>query len=133
MASFLFTGTAAAGTSAANGATSGGVTPWFRIADRIAASSFLLTGTFSATISPEYSNVSAFDKGSDFGVDATVYTVPTLRELPLGIADYVRYRCTVFVSGAPKISHARAIGAGNTPLPISEQSTKTPAPSSEAS
>lgn len=130
---FTFTGTAAAGTSAAANATSGGVTPWYRIGDRTAANSFILSGTFVATVQPEYSNAPSFDKGSDYATDPATYAAPTLRGLPLGIADFVRFRCTAFTSGAPKVSFAKALGADGRAYVIPEDSAKTPAPSSQGS
>lgn len=127
---FTFTGTAAPGTSAAAGAIAGGVTPWYRIYERSAANSFILSGTFVATVQPEYSNSSDFDKGSDFATDVDSYTVPTLRALPLGIGDFVRFRCTAFTSGTPKISFAKALNPNGAPFSIQEDAKKTPAPSS---
>lgn len=127
---FTFTGVGAPGTSAAAGATAGGVTPWYRIFERVNASSFHLTGTFVATIQPEYSNCQDFDKGDDFGVDADSYTVKTVRALPVGIGDFVRLRCTAYISGSPKASFAKALNAQGAPFSIQEDSKKTPAPSS---
>jgi len=127
---FTFTGTAAAGTSAAAGAIAGGVTPWYRISERSEKSSFHLTGVFVATIQPEYSNAATFDKGNDFAPDAATYSVPTLRELPLGIADFVRYRCTAFTSGTPMLSMAKALNPSGVAAVIQEDTKKTPAPSS---
>ena len=131
--SFTFTGTAAAGTSANPGAISGGVTPWYRISDRVEASSLILSGTFVATIQIEYSNVAEFDKGSDYAIDALAITTPTLREIPLGAADYVRGRCIAFTSGTPKLSFARAVRSGGAPYTIPEDTKKTPPPSSAGS
>lgn len=128
--SFTFTGTAAPGTSAAVGAIAGGVTPWYRLSERSASSSFILSGTFVATVQPEYSNVSDFDKGADYALDAASYTVPTLRELPLGIADFVRFRCTAFTSGTPKVSMAKALDPSGIARSIPADTKKTPAPSS---
>lgn len=130
---FTFTGTAAAGTSAAAGTTSGGVTPWYRLSERSAASSWTLTGTFVATIVPEYSNAPAFDKSTDYATDAGTFTTPSLREAPLGIADFVRFRCTAYTSGSPKLSFAMALGSDGRPFSIPEDTKKTPAPSGEAS
>lgn len=127
--SFTFTAASASG-SAAAGATSGSVTPWYRLSERSAASSFILSGTFVATIQPEYSNVPDFDKGTDYAPDAATFTVPTLRELPLGIADFVRHRCVAFTSGTPKISFAKALDPIGIARSIQEDSRKTPAPSS---
>lgn len=133
MTAFTFTGTATAGTSAPAGALSGGVTPWFRLSERSAASSFTLTGTFTATIQLEYSNAPTFDKGTDYAIDDTAFTLPTLRALPLGIADYVRARCTAYTSGSPKLSFAQALDANGRPFKIGEDSKITSPPSSEAS
>lgn len=130
---FTFTGTAAAGTSAAAGAVSGGVTPWFRLFERSAESSFHLTGTFTATIQIEYSNNPNFDKGTDYGIDETSLTLPSVRGLPVGIGDFVRHRCTAYTSGSPKLSYAKALGPDGKPFSIPEDSKVTPAPSSEAS
>jgi hypothetical protein len=127
---FTFTASSVAGTSAAAGATSGGVTPWYRILERTNASSFILSGTFVATIQPEYSNAPDFDKSSDFVVDAASYQAPTLRALPVGVADYVRFRCSAYTSGSPKISMAKALNPGGAPFSIQEDAKKTPAPSS---
>lgn len=130
---FTFTGTAAAGTSAVAGAISGGVTPWYRLSERTAESSFTLTGTFTATIQLEYSNATAFNKGNDYAIDDTVLDEPSLRALPVGIGDYVRGRCTAFTSGSPKMSLARALGADGRPFTIAEDTKLTAPPSSEAS
>jgi hypothetical protein len=130
MTPFTFDSSAAAGTSAAAEATSGGVTPWYRLSNRTESSSFILSGTFVGTINPEYSNSADFDKGTDYVADSNSYTVPTLRELPLGIADFVRFRCTAYTSGSPKVSLARALGVGGIPQAIGEDSKKTPSPSS---
>lgn len=127
---FTFTGTAAPGTSAAAGAIAGGVTPWYRLFERANASSFHLTQTFVATIQPEYSNCPDFDKGADFGIDADSYQVPTVRALPIGIGDFVRFRCTAYTSGSPKVSFAKALNPNGAPFSIQEDAKKTPAPSS---
>lgn len=127
---FTFTTTAAAGTSAPAGATSGGVTPWFRIYERIAPSSFIIAGTFVATIQIEYSNNQSFNKGTPEAIDPLPITAPTLRAYPLCIADFVRYRCTAFTSGAPTLSHAKALDAHWHPFDIPEDTNKTPPPSS---
>ena len=130
---FTFTGTAAAGTSAVQGATSGGVTPWYRLWERTTASGVHLTGTFTATIQLEYSNAETFDKGADFAIDSTPFTTPNARAMPLGIGDYVRGRCTSFTSGTPKLSFSRSLGDDGRPFKICEDTKVTPAPSSEAS
>lgn len=127
--SFTFTAASSTG-SAAAGATSGSVTPWYRLSERSAASSFILSGTFVATIQPEYSNVADFDKGTDYAPDAAGYTTPTLRELPLGIGDFARFRCTAFTSGTPKLSLAKALDPRGIASSIPEDTKKTPAPSS---
>lgn len=134
---FTFTGTAAAGTSAAAGATTGGVSPWYRLSERTAASSFTLTGpvtgTFTATIQLEYSNAPDFDKGYDFNIDDTLLSAPSLRALPVGIGDYVRGRCTAYTTGSPRLRFATALDDDGRPFSITEDTKKTPAPSSEAS
>lgn len=130
---FTFTGTASAGTSAAAGAVSGGVTPWYRLFERSAESSFHLTGTFTATVQLEYSNNAAFNKGTDYAIDETTLTLPSVRGLPIGIGDFFRARCTAYTSGSPKLSFAKALGPDGKPFSIPEDSSVTPAPSSEAS
>lgn len=134
MTPFTFTSAAGAGTSAAAGAITGGVTPWYRISDRTKPSSYTLSGTFVAGIKAEFSNASGFDKGDDFVQDdGPVHDAKVLRELPVGVADFVRYRCLGYTSGAPKISHAKAIGADGAPFVIPEDTFKTPTPSSAGS
>lgn len=133
MTPFTFNAAAAAGTSALAGAITGSVTPWYRLSDRTSASSLIISGTFVATVRLEYSNAAAFDKGPDFAQDANVFTEPTLRELPAGIADYVRARCTAYTSGSPVFSFAKALSSTGSPFSIPEDTKKTPAPSSEAS
>lgn len=128
---FNFTGVGAPGTSALSGAVSGGVSPWCRISERTHASSYLLTGIFVASIQPEYSNNPEFDKGSDFAPDPQIDSVPALRELPIGIADFVRWRCTAYTSGTPVLSTAKALSANGSPVVLSEDTSKTPAPSSQ--
>lgn len=132
MNAFTFTAAAATG-SAAVGAVTGAVTPWYRLYERTNASSFHLTGTFVASIKPEYSNSQAFDKGTDYTPDDSTFASPTVYALPLGIGDFVRFRCTAFTSGSPKVSLSRALGADGTPMSISEDTVKTPAPSSAGS
>lgn len=130
---FTFDRATAAPGSAAAGATSGGVSPWVRLSGRKVPSSLIIAGTFVATLGLEYSNNPDFDKGSDFATDAASYNAPTLRELPLGIATFVRVRCTAYTSGSPILSFAEAIGTNDAPFVLPEDSKKTPAPSSAGS
>lgn len=122
--------------SAATG-NPGGDSPWYDISQITDAFSYLVTGTFNATISLRYSNNDGTPgsrqttKGTDYVTDPQTHTAPDgPREIPPGVAKYIQFAATAYVSGSPKVSLAKArTTEDNLKQDISPQSDRTTGPS----